>query len=798
MRHFWNAAVTLDPAAADLDEGRRFPLCNPGPLANLFQNAGLTSVEVEPIDIWTTFKDFDDYWLPFLGGQGPAPGYTKSLSEEGRTALRERIRGSVAVCSGWFNPSGSAGMGCRRDSLERADQYRITMLVLHTHWQPPRSPADTGGVLFWAEMSEGAPPAWKRGRIAANPKPKDHPFCAPLKAIEWALDREGNEGTATLRLPSTRNGPRPSPELIHNWELDQDTPPFLAPWTVKGLWLPTAKALLLLVDLPEVEAEKRQFILGADAHFWGNAANLVLETLAAHKLVPVLAQADPAGKVFHARWLPVLDSPKDGPRLALLEAAMPPVCRCVLPVHTLAGDKGQVERELSPRQLLTTFLNTGCDALARKWGKAAAPRFSKRDFDPAQRWLEALFSDDPTIKASPAQLQALANSQRSWMRNLFVAGDAAFQIAFRLETPTQQSKEANWQLHYLLQARDDPSLLITASDVWKKTGSALTELGRRFEQPQEKLLAGLGYAARLFPPIASSLKSKRPAQLTLDTQQSYTFLRETAPLLEGAGFGVLVPPWWNKPGARLGLRLKMQKKTEKDAVAPGRMSLENLISYEWELSLGETTLTEEEFQALARLKTPLVQVRGQWVQLDAEQIEAAIRFWDKQQIQGEMGLLEAMQYGLDGQTAQGDLPIEAVETDDWVHDWLQNFQADDPAGHLVQLPQPGGLNAQLRPYQVYGYSWLQFFRRWGLGACLADDMGLGKTIQTIALLLREKETLGELPAPVLLICPTSVVTNWEREIATLRALPARHSFIAALTGCAAMNSPRRFSQPTSC
>ena len=95
MRHFWNAAVALDPVAADLDEGRRFPLCNPGPLTDLFQKAGLSSVEVQPIDIWTVFKDFDDYWSPFLGSQGPAPGYVMSLKEERRTTLRERIRAAM-------------------------------------------------------------------------------------------------------------------------------------------------------------------------------------------------------------------------------------------------------------------------------------------------------------------------------------------------------------------------------------------------------------------------------------------------------------------------------------------------------------------------------------------------------------------------------------------------------------------------------------------------------------------------------------------------------------------------------
>ena len=92
MRIFWDAAVELNPAASKLDEGARFPLCNPRALERLFQDAGLNSVEVKPIDIPTPFQSFDDYWQPFLGGQGPAPAYTMSLDESDRSRLRERIR----------------------------------------------------------------------------------------------------------------------------------------------------------------------------------------------------------------------------------------------------------------------------------------------------------------------------------------------------------------------------------------------------------------------------------------------------------------------------------------------------------------------------------------------------------------------------------------------------------------------------------------------------------------------------------------------------------------------------------
>ncbi|MBI4205020.1 MAG: class I SAM-dependent methyltransferase [Betaproteobacteria bacterium] len=108
MRYFWDVAVALDPAALDLDEGRRFPLCQPAALTELFMGAGLREVEVRAIDVPTRFRDFDDYWAPFLGGQGPAPGYAMSLSEERRVALRDRIRANLPIAS-----DGSIGLVAR-------------------------------------------------------------------------------------------------------------------------------------------------------------------------------------------------------------------------------------------------------------------------------------------------------------------------------------------------------------------------------------------------------------------------------------------------------------------------------------------------------------------------------------------------------------------------------------------------------------------------------------------------------------------------------------------------------------
>jgi SAM-dependent methyltransferase len=108
MRHFWDAAVELDPEARKLVEGLRFPLCQPEPLATLFRDAGLRDVETRSVDIPTVFRDFDDYWSPFLGANGPAPAYAMSLGEDQRVALRERIRSGLP-----FAPDGSIPLTAR-------------------------------------------------------------------------------------------------------------------------------------------------------------------------------------------------------------------------------------------------------------------------------------------------------------------------------------------------------------------------------------------------------------------------------------------------------------------------------------------------------------------------------------------------------------------------------------------------------------------------------------------------------------------------------------------------------------
>jgi SNF2 family DNA or RNA helicase len=638
------------------------------------------------------------------------------------------------------------------------------MLVLHAHWQAPRRPNESGGMLFWAENPAAPqPPIWRgrlprKGHIRAQP----HPYCLDSRILRELIGAGTPLSTAEsnrirLLMPTSRTGPLPSPELIHSWGLDEYNEPFLSQWIIEGLWLPASKAFPVLVNLP---AQSRLFILGQDAHYWRKASNLILETLAAQRIVPTITPLNGISpRTYYARWMPVLDGPHDAARLEQLTRAMPPVCRS----EALPSDQRNYDGEVSPRALLETFLKDMCDALARSWGRNRLPRIVIEGENPLLPWIEALFSDDPTIQASPAQLQAFSSSIRAWLRNLQAAGDSIFRIAFRIiaPDPNQSKDEQFWLVDFLLQARDDPTLVLPAEEVWRTNGSNLRIYNRRFSNPQEKLLAGLGYAARLFPQLLPALKTNHPTGTIFDTDTAYRFLREAGPMLEQAGFGLMVPPWWNQNNARLGMRLRLMPK---DGVSPrsasGRLGLQSLVSFQWELALGNTPLTRAEFEALVALKSPLVQIRGQWVQLDADQVEAAIQFWESQQQNGEISLLQAAQYGLGAQTGNSALPVTEVVAEGWVEDWLSRLSNPE---QLSEQEQPQGLVGLLRPYQRYGFSWLLFFRRWGLGAILADDMGLGKTIQALAMLQFEKETQGKLSGPVLLLCPSSVVYNWQRE-----------------------------------
>src|SRR5690606_685104 len=238
-------------------------------------------------------------------------------------------------------------------------------------------------------------------------------------------------------------------------------------------------------------------------------------------------------------------------------------------------------------------------------------------------------------------------------------------------------------------------------------------------------------------------------ELVLDTAGAFRFLKEAAPLLQAAGFGVLLPRWAGRN--RLGLKVTARRGSGPGAVAGQGLGLRDLVDFRVDLAVAGETIGEAELAELARLKVPLVRVRGRWVELDERQLAAALRVVGG----GRTGTVAAAELLRRVIRDDGELPLLEVDADGVLGDLLSG----EAERRLRPVPAPGGIEAVLRPYQERGLAWLSFLSELGLGGVLADDMGLGKTITTLALLVHEGR------GPTLLVCPMSLLGNWQREAA---------------------------------
>ena len=567
--------------------------------------------------------------------------------------------------------------------------------------------------------------------------PRPHPFAAGPDELRRALtDFAGQR-------------PRATPTYL-TLLLPSGAQPRLLPWSVPAIGLDADAALDLFLSLPLEPATA--VTAGDSLRFLADAGKLGLELVARGRLLPVL---EPDGGKFSAHWQPYLE-PEDVRRLHLLARAMPPVCRAeVTPAEPSGRAAVRVVREL---------VAAVADAVARRALAGLHPASPGRT--PAvEAMLRALSSPEPAVSGDPIELANLAQRLKAWQQ-ASAPSDAVLRLCFRVAPPAGSSAGERWKVEFLLQARDDPSLMVPADEVWHSQRMVVLE--RTFERPQELLLAELGRASRLWPDLETALAEARPANVSLDTEGAYRFLRDSATLLAHSGFVVQVPPWWYEPQGRLGMRLKARPAARPAArvagsaaapAIPGRLGMEALVDYHWEAALGDDLLSASELRELARLKVPLVQIRGRWVELRPDDMEAALTLLERSaggQTMTAADLMRAV-VGLD---SEGGPPVVGVEAEGWVGDLL----AGAADRHLEQMGTPPGFQGSLRPYQERGLAWLDFLGGLGLGACLADDMGLGKTVQVLALLQAEQAN-GVRRAATLLVCPMSVVGNWQREAA---------------------------------
>ncbi len=615
------------------------------------------------------------------------------------------------------------------------------MIVVHGNWLPR-----TSRFFLWGET------------------PGDRGLPGPDHPYQLAIERAGESVLAplsdpdarpdcareqvTLVLPTAGEFPLPSPELLLERESAAAEERRLAPWRVSGLTLSPESALDWLVMLPTPEElDPHRFRLGTGIRYWSVAARFALELLARQRFLPALVPNDGASV---SRWEPLVEQDID--KFDALREAMPPVCRAL---------SREEQGVITADALLRSFLSALVDRFVRRAASRLRlrPRFVEST---GEELLAALVDANGVFEGGAGPAEELVD----WKAQLDEEEASPFRIAFRLDPPVEPDGGSGgdepasdlWQLRFFLQAVDDESLLVPVARVWEHGGTTWRYLERFLSRPQEMVLEGLGRAATLFPPIEESLKESRPEACPLDRGEAYAFLKEGAYLLRESGFGVLLPSWWGRRERGVGLSLRVTPSPSGPRSILSPLGLEALVEFDWQVALGGQSLPREEFLELAQMKQPLVRVRGQWVELSPERVEEVLEALQARPETPKMTLGDVLQIEL-GRPRDGSLPVTDLEATGWIETLLTRLAGREELPHLEA---PRSFHGKLRPYQKDGLSWLSFLGRWNLGACLADDMGLGKTIQVLALLLHLEEN-GELDRPVLLICPTSVVSNWRKE-----------------------------------
>ncbi|WP_329429312.1 DEAD/DEAH box helicase [Streptosporangium sp. NBC_01495] len=642
-------------------------------------------------------------------------------------------------------------------------------------------PRDAGGTREPGATPQGAVPGIPA--VAGVPAVAHVPGVTSTGTVATLPNTTAVEGELVVLLPGSASGPLPSPE---SGLASRARSPRISAWRVPALLFRPTGALRLLGSLSDLGPVPPGLTAGsghgAEDLTWEPALSLrYLAVVAEHarglvRRGRILPQLVLEGGVHTARWRPVLTG-ADLAALPGLAGAMPPVCRAVT-------------HERPPGEVLGEALDGLVDGAARLslpdrliLGNRPGPKTALPD-----RWLYALTGEEASLPgARPDEAAALGEALTGWFDAAHELGGPV-RVCFRLIEPAGDGD--SWRVEFGLAPADDLNGVSGGGHEddgehredrghegggRDKDGEDVRERGDREparylsaeriragerapwlpERPEELIRADLGRAVRLHPDLYVALRAPEPVALTVETAWAFSFLRNGAPMLRAAGYGVLLPAWAGRQGLGLRLTTRALPGGEDGGEARGGgFGLGGRVSVRLDVAVGDHTISAEELAGLAGLRIPLVRVKGRWVELDDQQVKAALKVIE-QRGDGERTVGEVIREVVEGGDER--LPLIAVDADGLLGDLLSG-EADR---RLTPVATPRALRGSLRPYQERGLSWLSFLSGLGLGGVLADDMGLGKTISTLSLLLSERET--GTPAPTLLVCPMSLIGNWQKE-----------------------------------
>jgi SNF2 family DNA or RNA helicase len=340
-----------------------------------------------------------------------------------------------------------------------------------------------------------------------------------------------------------------------------------------------------------------------------------------------------------------------------------------------------------------------------------------------------------------------AEAHQQFLESIGAVEVAPFKLGLRVE---EEKDSDHWQLTLFIQDRIDHTLMIDVAELlignhpWRDNPitffkDALIRLKNRVKEFQK------------FSLTTPSMNA------TID--EVYALLTENDAIFQELGMTILVPSWWNKKENDFSVTLTQKEFTEPRGSVEPLLNWQAIANFDYSISVGGVTVSEQEFHELVNHKRPIVKLRGKWIAWDvttAEQIQTKIKAYKNRE---KLTYMDAFQLQLHD---------EKGENIRWQARWnkkINNLLKQLNVHSWERASVPIELNGSLRAYQHDGYSWLLNMRKIGFGACLADDMGLGKTIQTITYLLAVKEAHeNNLKHPTLLICPTSLIGNWEHEL----------------------------------
>jgi len=428
------------------------------------------------------------------------------------------------------------------------------------------------------------------------------------------------------------------------------------------------------------------------------------------------------------------------------------------PAWRLDVPETEAQRRGQWRSLLDRWESAGQAAAPDEWLTLAVNDLIDTDEAVASAWHQVLAG------IGSAVLRGGAADEEDWLVAAGIRKDMfPFRLALQLAEPDE---ERGWRLRPAVQHREGGE--------WTPLDEAAPAGGRE-SLPDEWLPLldeRLERERRKWQLSAPEIWREEDGQIRTDLTDSeaYAFLETTSLKLLQAGCPVLLPSWWETVRTRK-FRLKAKMKSSVGSSEQPMFGLNELVQFDWKLAVGNVDLSEAEFMQLAADNRRLMRIGGEWVHLEPTDVER-IKRWMKQ-IGRRKGLtlrdvLEMHLRGTSplagGEEDDGVSLAAEVELNSHLSQWLEQLQQ---AGGIPDIGVPPSFRGELRPYQLQGVSWLVFLRRFGLGGVLADDMGLGKTVQFTVYLLyikQQAERGAGRGGPSLLVCPTSVIGNWEKEL----------------------------------